>query len=89
MKKLKLNKVLNCRLEAENGFYRMLKMPSKDLPRTINIPFMYKLKITSPVIADSIDFMVTPSGGFVLEKVTKSKAFYRLANMYQAKATVE
>ena len=89
MKKLKLNKIITFVLEAENGFSRIYKGPSKDLPRVINIPFMYRIRVTSPVIGDYIDLEITPNGEFQLTKLTKSRAVYKLSNMYQAKAIIE
>ena len=49
------------------------------------MPFIYKVRVTSPVIGDYIDVTLSPIGEFQLQRTTKTRAFYRLVNMYQAK----
>jgi hypothetical protein len=80
-------KLLTVILLGENGFSRRMKLPAANLPITINVPFLYRIRITSPVVGDYFDLDLTPVGKFVLQKRTKTTATYRLLNLYQAQPT--
>ncbi len=84
-KKIKLNKEVIVYFEGENSFVRKEKWKSKLLTPIIKMPFIYKVRVTSPVIGDYIDVTLSPIGEFQLQRTTKTRAFYRLVNMYQAK----
>jgi len=70
-------------LKAENGFYNRLKIDK--FVSQINIPFMYRIRISDPVIGDRFDLDVQACGEFVCEKRTKTTAIYRLSNLNQVR----
>lgn len=82
MKKSKEIKVI---LIAANGFTQTIKMLEKDLTPRIKIPFMYRLRVSDPVVGDYTDLESTPVGEFMFKRRTKTTAWYELYNMYQAK----
>jgi len=81
IKKLKQNKEVTVYFEAENGFVRKEKWKLKNLSPIIKIPFLYKVRVAPPEIGDSIDLEVTPIGIFQLQRMTKTKAFYKLVDI--------
>lgn len=70
-------------LEAGNGFTR--KMILKEFAPRINIPFMYRLRISDPVISDRLDVSASVAGEFVVYRKTKKFAFYRLGNLSEVR----
>ncbi len=88
-KKFKQNKEVIVYFEGENGFKRREKWKSKLLTHTIKMPFLYNIRITSPVMGDYIDLAATPVGEFQLQKMTKTTATYKLVNLYQAKENLK
>lgn len=72
-------------LEAGNGFSKRMKLPKEDLTPRIIIPFMYRLRISDPVASDYFDTGLSVQGQFLLQRRTKTMAFYKLANLFQPK----
>lgn len=70
-------------LKAENGFYQRMKL--EKFVVQINLPFMYRLRISDPVIGDRFDLDVYACGEFVCEKRTKTTATYKLNNLNQVR----
>jgi hypothetical protein len=84
MTKQKRAQFITVVFEAANGFTKRTKWQASELTPIIKIPFMYRIRVSDPVIGDRIGLEVTPVGEFRIVKRTKTTALYKLVNLYQA-----